>query len=379
MAKANPTQIAILQTLAGGNSNNHTYTVNGFPTVELARVRSDVRTSQTFPGFDTKMEEFIVLHHYFLRPGENRITGEYVLGEPEDVNKSGSLQLSARVVSTQWPLEKRPGESYVLRELTTFQSPMLSRTGDDRAPLEANFVWKTPLPAWGWTHGIAIEDSPATRKSLYQAYVRFHDSLDALHATPTAAGAESPFIAATRASMKEFIQACEMRKAPYHLLDDLAYAAVHLSTPIIEERAKRDTEEGVRNQPNVVASDDRQLEPKPPLDQNGKRMNWLTLQALPADDKVNFEVFAGGTLAKLTGLLGKPMIVYIFNGHGGSRGTEQFFPLICIDVWFRREADGGWAVDGLWSRSHQSMTVPGPAPSEFLSDLMNDDRFWGAE
>jgi hypothetical protein len=372
MAKAETTRIAIIETLTAGKQNLHTYTINGFSGSCLARAQSD---SRSYPGFANKMDEFIVLHPYFLRPGENRIAGDYALGEPEDVNKQGSSQLTARVVSTAWPVERSPGEPYAENVLTTFQSPVLSKMGEDTARLEASFDWKQSTPAWGWTRGILIEDAPATRASLYAAYIRFHDGLAALHATPPVTGTESPFIKATRESMREFIQACELRKAPYHRLADLEHVAITLSTPGIELQAKRDAEEGerLRNEPAAPASDGRQLEPRPPLDEHGQPMTWLSLQSLPALDETTLEVFAGGTLAKLRGSARKPtMISFIYNGHGGTWGNEQFLPFLSLEVWFRREADGSWAVDGLWPSTGSSSVA------HTLTDLMDDDSRWGA-
>lgn len=172
------------------------------------------------------------------------------------------------------------------------------------------FEWDADVPAWSWTNGAQIEDSSDTFESLLAEIQRFHAELVALQDGGTSAEArQDAFFAKVRASTAEFIRASELRGKPFAFLDDFRKALA--GAPF-----------GDRPEKSVVLA---------PIDLH---QAW------------RLEVFAGGTLARLTNDRGDPIIAFQSTYDDGpwySNGGT----ILGAELWYRQGDAGEWLLDAV--------------------------------
>jgi hypothetical protein len=382
LTTAKPFPLVLLQTVSAV-AIPHTYTVNGFSTASLASMGAD--DDHHVHGFTAAMEEYSIIPPYFLRQGANQLAVDFHLDLSYMVaSDDGPWTMACRVASTTYdPKLASYDTEYADSELLKLVSPAMKKIAQSAQPqrLTGTFQVTQPLPAWSWEHGIAIEDTQAVRDSLYAAYADFHASLAALHgapvqpgaapAHPPAALAPGAFANAVRASMAEYITACELRGVRYGFLDELLYASAHLSLRGYDAEMASKAAEPVKPQlpdphPTPPAPmDDGPVVDSAPPGPDGKPPARLFLTALQPEAGLTMTIFAGGTLARLDDKNAEPLIVFRSNyndGPWGERGTEK----LSAEVWFRRTADGHWAIDGIASMHLASLHIMNNQISELV-------------
>lgn len=281
--------------------------VNGFPLDLLGTLALSPEQAEEI---DADYQEITPIHPYFLRAGKNRLRAEYTFDADrtaDDAPTPFRLQLSP----TRW--DYVTGEAN--KEITRFSSPMFKDAAAAKpGVLEGDFTWKTTLPAWGWTRGQAIAPDADSLKGLAAATRALWAELNAL------SGADAAVTVALRARLEaataEFRTACEIRGKPSTFVADLVAAAAARALP-------------------------------------GGPAGSLVPVEIPADENLRLQVFAGGTLARLTDANDQPVLAFLSTLKDGPRGQPNTVK-ISLDAWFRKNADGTWAPDALYPR-----TAPG--------------------
>lgn len=365
--------LPVLQTIAWSGVP-HAVTINGFPDDALRSITSTGDAGEV-DGFETRMQRYLVLHPYFLRAEGNRLMATYRLnGHHIADDDAGPWRLDLRMALVDWPgmPVDQPNE-YRERELARFVSPDLVRADDQvEKSLTGTFAWSAPLPVWSWTSGIAIEDSEKTKTSLYVEYRAFHAELVALRTAHLAApDSKQPpaMVAALRASMREFIQASELRGVPYTLHEELAYAAQHWSLrdydlemaaraaalaklpKLTPEQERAEAERKLKEQFVTVVAHDTPVDTDPEPDADGKLPPRLTLAPLPDLADVKLTLLGDGTLARLTVADTDAPLVSFFSNYADGPWGSRYSTKLQADIWFRRDASGRWVVDALWPQT----------------------------
>jgi len=358
-AMRTPTQLPLLQTITDACVPHHLL-LNGFPVDGLRSVRGYDRRVD---GFTTTMERYVVVHPYFLS-ARNQLTASYQLDLSAMVDTDqGPWHLDLRVASVPYPGPRAPYETreYVEQEIADIQSPPLPKVPESATTrtLAGSFAWTQALPAWTWTHGVPITASAPVTASLYAEYVRLHTALAAIRAAHDRLGQAAAFATPLRASMHDYIQACELRGRTFTFLDELSYAGAFLSKGITTPQqaaalaapapaAQPAAPQRRPAPPRVTAPvQDGQGPDDTPPGPDGRMPPRLFLADLPPLSAVHLTLMGNGTIARLTADYDAPLITFRSNykdGPWGAPGTVK----LAADVWFRRDAAGAWQVDALW-------------------------------
>jgi hypothetical protein len=180
--------------------------------------------------------------------------------------------------------------------------------GKGSAP--GTFVWDVELPTWSWVHGVQIEDNRENFEGLLAEIERFHAALQSLaDGGATAQQRQDEFFAGVRASTAEYIRASELRGKPFAFLDELRKAL---------------NGEAFGNRPPDSAF----------------------LAPIAKDEKWRLDVFAGGTLARITNDRRAPIITFTSNyseGPWGSLGGT----VLGFELWYRKDAQNKWVLDAV--------------------------------
>ncbi len=224
-----------------------------------------------------------------------------------------------------------------------------------------SFGWPD-VPAWAWTQAPAIADTPENRQGLQAAVRRFRDDLDGLAGKAVPAGHAQ----AIKASIREFIQASELRGRRYTLADELLQVASSLMLPgdKTPEALLKDLDaqrQARRGQP--ARDDERAAHPTVARRADGSLPPRLSLRKL--DGELRMQLFAGGRLARLTDAQGEPVIQFVSNYSDGPRGSPNPVRFVC-DPWFRKNAAQQWELDTIYPMQAARQVLDNPWPQEAL-------------
>jgi hypothetical protein len=229
------------------------------------------------------------IHPYFLNPGDNRLH----IGAGD----------GGAIAVVSWDYVE--GDQH--QELLRVSLP---------AEGEHIFSWASKVPKRPWATGVQIQVNEGTKQGLYSEVAGLHSKLQALSA---AAAKEEPTADAAAAlekewidSTRDFVEASKLRGKPYRLIDQILEAATARALP-------------------------------------GKPAGSLELQPFAAAERLELEVFAGGTLARLKPASGAPLFAFVSNLPDGPRGQTGTTRL-AFDPWYRQNDRGAWQLDALFPR-----------------------------
>ena len=337
-----PVTLPLLETLEW-TAVPHQLFVNGFDTDALVSVSGN--DGQVI-GFATRMYDYSVLHPYFLKQGSNELRADYHLDLSFMVEADqGPWKLAVRVASTSYAPGGERDQKRAETPLLTLTSPTLPKNQSSAAPhtMKGSFTWAPPVPTWGWTHGVKIDNTPATRASLFAEYQKIFASFDAEwsgHKEVTDEQRDA-FEKATRASTAEFTLASELFGRRFTFLDQLFVAARTLNASSGPAASTTKNPKKPRA-PIAMPMDD-----GPGIDDYDLAGPRLQLESLGSVAELKLVVFAEGHLAKLTRDHGLPVLSYFSNRHDGPWGA-QGTSKISAELWFRRNKAGTWELDAVY-------------------------------
>uniref|UniRef100_UPI001301FFE4 hypothetical protein n=1 Tax=Pelomonas sp. KK5 TaxID=1855730 RepID=UPI001301FFE4 len=226
-----------------------------------------------------------------------------------------------------------------------------------------SFAWSGP--AWAWTQ--AAPAGADAKAGLQAAVESLWKQLDSQAGKPLAAGAA----ASMKASMKDFVQASELRGRPYTGADELLQVAAAQALPgdKAPEAFLKDEEARARSRDGQRARDDeRGAHPPVARRADGSLPPRLALRPLASLGELRVQLLAGGRLARLTDAGGEPVIQFQSNYHDGPRGRGNTVRYMA-DPWFRRNAAGQWELDAIYPTQAAHQVLDNAWPQEVLEQL----------
>ncbi|MEO8706036.1 MAG: hypothetical protein ABI867_38760 [Kofleriaceae bacterium] len=229
------------------------------------------------------------IHPYFLQQGANAVSLDY-WANTLDSTPGAEYEIVFRF---QGGAKPKLGPT-----LATLKTPKFGKLDEDhKQNLRGSVTVTDKLPAWTWTRGVKIENTPANRASLYVEYTRVWTAL--------AKGDRAKLHAELRTSTKEYLEASRLAKQTDGLDRMIALA----------------------NNPR------------------DKNKTPLHLRDMPELDGLTMQLFAGGRLAKLVNYYA---IMIRFQGGAHDAPSGHAGPVdIGYDLWFRKDARGRWVVDAV--------------------------------
>ena len=355
-------RVAILETV-NTEGFTHRESVNGF---DVGILPSNKESHDHVQGFANVMQRYAIIRPYFLKSGENTLSATYTWEDSRVANEDpGPWQMHYTVANVSPIIGE--GELYPRTQLAELLPAAVVKKNPDtkQHTSTVKFTWSEPVPEWRWTHGVKIQDTAATRESIYAEYAKFWKSLAAMY-EPKGTTADPAFQQvrdSAKASIREFIQASELRGTKYTYLDELFDTARRGATPGQSNEPpappKKNGKVSKIKMPSLTQTDT-VPDPDEPFmkSPDGTRPPRVSLSPLLPLKETRLVVFAGGTLAMLISAeAGEfPLIQFHSNYHDGSWGAGGEAKAEC-NLWFRKNDKGEWELDAVYDMRRASLEI----------------------
>ncbi|MFZ6713124.1 hypothetical protein [Undibacterium sp. TC9W] len=308
-----------------------------------------------------KLEDYAVIHPYFLRATGNQLRVSCERPYEMEANPELDVRITSLVYTADQPYATVFPVQDVLQLRTQITAASLP------ANLTGSFDWRQPIPVWKWTQDAAIADTDVNRNSLKATVESTWQSLQAM------AGGDSgvKWLNVVRTTSSDFIRASELRGQSYRALDTLVDVATHLKMPGDEDpevyfakAAKRGDRyagagmvyDAPSNHPPVKRLADGRLPPR------------LRLVPLSEFGELRMELMANGRLARMTNRHGASLIHFRSNYYDGNRGAPDSDFFIC-DIWFRLNEQQQWEVAAVYPETGHTRNMHNVTLDEMIKRL----------